>query len=541
MSIAKSSFLFASGTLISRVAGLVRDRAVLAAFGASEVAEGFTIAFRIPNMLREMLAEGALGSSFTKVYSGLYTTDPARAKRLLWDAMVLMTLVALIVCAIGAFLSPWVVRLTTADTEQRQVLIATATGLTRLLFPFLGFMILGAICMGALHQRGRFFITAVSPVPYNIFSILGAVLFSKLFVTYAPDWVERVFAGKAITGLAVGVLLGGMAQFLVQLVGIWKELLEGRHAATGSFFSPDVRKMLWLMAPMSLAASAGQINTMINQYFATTAEQGAVVWLYSSFRLLHFPIGIFGVAIGAAVLPSLSRALAKTSSIVNAEASLEMQNAVELVLWLMTPCFVFYVVNNLEVVRCLYQSGHYTAYDSEQTAVALNAYSYALISYGLSKVMTSFYFAMERTRFALKISLINVVTNAIANYLLVHRYGHEGIAYGYSLTQGLGVAMLIFGMRGHGVTLNRSRLYRSIGFMVLAGVAAGCVMRGVLMMSEGMPSMATLPVWLSSGLILLVNGVICLAFFFGLGLVCLRLTPKAAWEKLSRRRRGASA
>lgn len=540
LSVAKSSLLFASGTLLSRIAGLFRDRIVLAVFGASEIAEGFTVAFRIPNLLREMLAEGALGSAFTKVYSSLSATDPARAKRLLWDAFRLMLLVAVAVCALGAVLSPWIVRLVTADVDHRQVLTATATGLTPLLFPFLGFMILGAVAMGALHQSGRFFLTSISPIFYNLFSILGAVVLAGLFQAYAPDWVETTFADKAITGLAVGVLLGGLAQLLVQLFGIVGELREGRRQPGGALLSPDVRRVLWLMAPMSLAASAGQINTMINQYFATTAESGAVMWLYASFRLLHFPIGLFGVAISAAVLPSLARALVKTEArAVGPAASREMQNAAEMVLWLMAPCFIFYVVNDLEIVRCLFQSGNYSPYDAEQTAIALHAYSYALIAYGLSKVMTSFYFAMERTRFALKVSLVNVVANALANYILVERYGHEGIAYGYSVTQALGVSLLIFGMRGHGVTLDRPRFARSLGMMAAASVLAALLMRGVLTATADLEALRALPLWLSSGLILLVNGGLCFGLFAAGALAYLRMPPRAAWRALARRRRGA--
>lgn len=536
MSVAKSSFVFAGGTLISRVAGLVRDRVVLAAFGSSELMSGFLIAFRIPNMLREMLAEGALASSFTKVYSSLNATDPDRARKLLRDAFLLMSVVALGVCALGIVAAPWIVQLITSEGESSRVMVETATGLTRLLFPFLGFMILGAVAMGALHQSGRFFITSVSPLLFNVFSIIGALVLARYFPEYAPDWVEKAFADKAITGLAVGTLLGGMAQSGLQLWGIGRELRQGFRASAGPFWSEDVKKMLLLMGPMTLAASAGQINTVINSYFATTAEQGAVTWLYASFRLLHFPIGIFGIAISSAVLPALSRALARAGGAMGLEASREMQNAVELVLWLMTPCFVFYVVNDLQVVQCLYQSGRYTPNDSLQTAIALHAYSYALISYGLSKVLTSFYFAMERTKYALKVSLFTMAANAAANYFLVAKYGHEGLAYGYSVTQALSVLLLIVGMSGNGVHIESFRFFRSMGLMVSAAVLAAGAMRLVLLGSGDLQLLADLPIWLSSGVLLVVNGSLCVAVFLGAALVCLKMTPKRALDLLRRRR-----
>lgn len=543
MSIAKSSFVFAGGTLISRIAGLVRDRVVLAAFGSSPLMSGFLIAFRIPNMLREMLAEGALGSAFTKVYSSLNATDPKRAQKLLRDAFILMTIVALAVCALGIIAAPWIVKLITSESESAPLMVETATGLTRLLFPFLGFMILGAVAMGALHQKGRFFITSVSPLLFNVFSIFGALVLARVFPEYAPDWVERVFADKAITGLAVGTLLGGMAQSGLQLWGIAKELREGFRAAKGThgFWSEDLKKMLMLMGPMTLAASAGQINTLINSYFATTAESGAVTWLYASFRLLHFPIGIFGIAISSAVLPSLSRALAKAGGKMGLEASREMQNAVELVLWLMSPCFIFFIVNDLQIVQCLYQSGRYTENDSLQTAIALQAYSYALISYGLSKVLTSFYFAMERTKYALKISLFTMGANATANFFLVGKYGHEGLAYGYSVSQALSVLLLIVGMTGNGIQFDARRMFRSLGIMVAAALAAGGLMELVLMNRGQVPALQELPIWLSSGVLILINGTICTAIFFAGALICLRTTPRDALKMLRRRRRSTVA
>ncbi len=540
MSVTKSSLLFSSGTFLSRIAGLVRDRVVLATFGASDSMAAFVIAFRIPNLLREMLAEGALGNSFTKVYSSVFSTDQARARRLLFDTVLFMTMLSVLVCVIGILVAPWVVDLMTSDGNGKSAtLVKSATGLTRLLFPFLGFMTIGAIFMGALHQRGRFFITAVSPLLFNIFNIIGALWFSGLFVAYGPNWIKEVFADKAITGFTVGVLLGGFAQMMVQFFALAKELLhELKDWKFRLPWSDDVSRVLVLMTPMVLAASSGQVNVVVNTIFATSVSEAAVVWLYSSFRLLHFPIGLFGVAIGVAVLPALTRSMTAAGGKVNPKSSAEIQNAVELVLWMMSPCFIFFCLNSLPIVQCLYQSGKFTSTDSVQTANALLAYSFALFSYGLSKVVVSFYFALDRTKFAFKVSLVTVVVNFVVNYFMVNRYGHVGLALGYSVTQGISVALLLFGLRRDGIAWNFPKLFRSLSVMIVCLIASGALMWSVNTFAAPHLEAMHWPINFEALIKITVNGIICGLFFIAAGLVYLRITPKEALKALKARRRG---
>jgi putative peptidoglycan lipid II flippase len=392
--------------------------------------------------------------------------------------------------------------------------------------------------MGALHQRGAFFITSASPVFFNVFNILGALLFSEWLERYGPAWIDVAIAPRRITGFAIGVLCGGAAQLLLQVVGATKEL----KAALGEYrwhipWSSDLRSVLILMGPMALAASAGQIRTVINNYFATTAGSSAVVWLDSSFRLLQLPIGLFGVAISSAVLPPLAKAIGAAGGKVDRLASRQMQHAIEMVTWLMAPCLAFYAVNSLDVVRCLLQSGHFGAEDAHQTARALFAYSFALPGYGLSKVMTSFFFALERTRYALAVSLITIAANTSMNWYLVSHFGHTGLAWGYALTQTLSIALFVYGMRGQGIQVEWRPFARS---MLLLG--------GAVLLSLGVMSLVA-HLWdlgsflktgsplLDSGALLLVNGLLCVSIFGGLAMFYLKLTPRSAWSKLRRRRR----
>jgi putative peptidoglycan lipid II flippase len=539
LSVAKSSLLFSSGTFLSRIAGLIRDRVVLSVFGSSEAYAGFIIAFRIPNLLRDMLAEGALGGSFTKVYASIYTSDKAKARRLLFDMLVLMTALSVVVCTIGILLSPWLVELMTSDSPNRTSgLVATATGLTRLLFPFLGFMTIAAVLMGALHQRGQFFLTSMSPLLFNLFNIVGALWFTGLFVAYGPDWIEVVFADKAVTGFSVGVLIGGFAQMVTQFFGLTRDIIaELKEWKFRLPWSEDVKQVLVLMAPMVLAASSGQVNVVVNTIFATSVSDAAVVWLNSSFRLLQFPIGMFGVAIAVAVLPALARAMTEAGGKVNARSSAEVQNAIELVLWFMAPCFVFFLLNALPIVQCLYQSGRFNAEDSLQTANALFAYSFALFSYGLSKVLVSFYFALERTNYAFKVSLVSVVVNYVVNSIMVRNFGHVGLALGYSVTQGVSVVLLLVGLGRNHIAWNFQKLMRSLGVMAICIMIAAGVMALTNATVLARVDALSLPVFISSLGKIIVNGVLCVGLFIMAGMIYMRLTPRAALQLLKSRRR----
>jgi len=476
VSTVKSSFLFASGTLLSRITGVVRDIVVANIFGASIFMDAFIVAFRIPNLLREMLAEGALGSAFTKVFSGLWETDQQRARKLVFQTFYLFLIVSIVVCTLGILLSPTLVDLMTLKVKQSstaQLFDQNATNLARLLFPYLGFTVLGAVAMGALHQKGRFFLSALSPVAFNFGFIFGAWPLAGWFEAWLPQSFEADFAGRAITGLAVGVLAGGMGQLTMQLVGMLHLIRGGwRHWGKSLPWSPDVKHVLTIMAPAAVAASSGPVNIYINTNFATSLGEGAVTWLNYAFRLLQLPIGLFGVAVGVAVLPNLTRSIVRAGHKVDVQASQEFQKATELVVWLMLPCLVFFLMNSREVITLLFQSGRFTENDAIATGQALFAYSFGMMGYGLIKVLTAFYYAVERTSFAMKVSLGSIAVNYLGNSLLVDKLGHVGLAATTSITLSMNCLILFMGLRGQSLAWNRAQSFRSMGFMLLSGLGA---------------------------------------------------------------------
>ncbi len=451
MSLAKSSFIFTAGTFISRISGLVRETIIASVFGATGLLDAYLVANRIPNLFREMLAEGALGSAFTKVYSSLCVTDENAAQKLLIDAFRLGLILTIITSILGIIAAPWLVDLMTmfsSDSGRNAEFYHNTIGITRMMFPFLGISILAAIAMGVLQQRGEFFIVAVSPVLLNVGYIVGALVFAKWMTDHGPEWIEALIANRAITGLTIGVLLGGLAHFLAQFYFVWRDLLRGsKWRASKVLWSKEIKHVIRIMAPAAIASSAGTINLLVNTNFATSLEPGSVSWLNYAFRLLQLPVGLFAVAISAAVLPSLSRAIARAGKKVDSVATAELANGVDLILWLMVPCMIVLFIGRLPLIQLIFQHGKFDDYATQKTAEALGCYAFGVVAYGLIKVLTAFYFAVERTKFAMYVSLFSVAVNFAANWYLCQSMEHMGLAAATSVTLTFNAAILLLGLK----------------------------------------------------------------------------------------------
>ncbi len=514
MSVARSSLLFSAGTLLSRFSGLIRDMVLLGIFGASSLLDAFIVAFRIPNLMREMLAEGALSSSFTKVFSQLMAKDEKSAYRLFVDSLVIFSIVAVLICALGVIFAPELVAIMSLKVAegQREYFTNSAIGMTRILFPYLGLTMMASIIMGALHEKGNFFLSAVSPIAFNIGFILGAWILSDLFDRLSPGWLEALLGDPKGIGLAVGVLIGGVMQLMIQLTVVIKPLIKqfkvnGLHIN----ISPELRQVFTLMVPAVIAASAGPVNVFVNTNFATALGEGAVTWLNASFRLLQLPIGLFGVAVGVAVLPAMSRALKHGSAKVSEQASRHLQVGIELVFWLMVMCFVFLLVNHLEIVTLLYRHGNFSEMDAEHTANALFAYSFGVVGYGLIKVFTSFYYAAEKTKFAMKVALFSIIVNFIGNYILVDQFGYVGLALTSAVTLSFNALVLGLGLMPAGVTLDLKKLFRSLFCLAFAALSSWLSMSIVRRFFLNLDTNFHTKV--DSAIVLVLTGVLMLGMF----------------------------
>ncbi len=526
--------------MISRISGLLRDMVLAGSFGASPLLDWFLVATRIPNLFRDMLAEGALGGAFTKVYSGTYPSDPQRADQLLRDMLRLALLGSIIFCGLGILVAPWLVDLMTLVSQRHgsdPQMIATITSLTRLLFPYLGLTILGAIVAGALHQHNRFFLTAVSPIALNLGYILGATVIAHAFVAALPPEFATSFADRAITGLAIGVLLGGFGHLYIQIRGLHKLGISNLFMRSWQkCWTPDTKHVLRLMLPATIAASTGPINLFISTNFAISAGPGSVSWLYYAFHVLHLPVGVFGVAVGSAALPALSRAVVKNTGTINAEVARQLQFAMELVLWLMVPSFLVFILSATDIVTVLFQHGDFDTESTVATSAALRAYSFSLFGYGLLKVLTSFYYASERTSFAMKTGLISIILNTIGCWLLVERYGHIGLAMTSSITICANAVFLLIGLTPQKPAFNWREILKMLAFLS-AGLCL-CLLLGKGLEYSSMLSIltATMPIKISSLITVLANGLIITSVFFMLAVWRFDITANQLWQRLKKRR-----
>ena len=546
MSVAKSSFIFAAGTLLSRFSGVARESVVGAVFGASVFMDAFVVAFSNSKSFARALAEGALGSSFTKVYAALCVEDQESASKLLIQTLQFVVMVSIAICALGILFSDQLVSLMTmldagkSNDQFHDVTVA----LTQLLFPFIGFASIGAVVQGALYQRGGFFLAGVAPILFNLFSIAGALWFAPIARNFVPASMAERFGDAGVMGLAIGTLLGGAAQSGIQAWGIWKPLLSGQKLWPTSWpWSGDIKKVVLLMTPMVIAASAGQINVIVNTNFATSLGTGAVTWLYFAFRLVQLPIGMFGVAVGAAVLPALTKSITEAHGNVDIKASREIINAMDLVAWLMIPCTLVLTISSSDITRLLYEAGRFTPADTAATALAIEAYSYGLLGYGLLKVMNSYYYATGRTRFPMMVSLISIAGNYTANALLVRQIGHQGLAVTASITLTMNSLLLIAGMSRDGVHVNWKQILSSAA-MLITGTAM------VLLVHKSYAGI--IEIWSPAGLIgipesvfqkkfdsairITIDSCIVVLLFGGAGLARIRKTPKEAFRMLKRRK-----
>ncbi len=470
MSVGKSALKFAVGTVLSRLSGLVRDVVVAGLLGAGHLNDAFVIAQRIPNLLRDMLAEGALGSSFTKTYTSLRHNDPDAAETLLFQMIYLGLLFTSLLILAGIVFAPQLVALMSVGSVQDARFSENAEIMTKILFPSLGMSVLGAIAMGALYEKGRFFLNAVIPILANLGVIAGGVALAPLLSHFFPLWAEGLGDPRAL-GLAWGTLLGFALQMCAALWSVRHTLRLGMKEMLGRIpWSPEIKKVLVLMGPAAIASSAGPINSIVNTNFATDVGPGAVTWLNYAFRILQLPIGIFGVAVGVAALPSLTRAVSRAHKRVNEDVSLQLEQAVSLVTWFLFPCMVYMLVNYELIIRTLFRVGRFTETDVQATGQALFAYSFGLIAYGWIKVFTSFFYAIDKTSYAMRVSLFGIGLNYVGNLMLVHSFGHKGLAFTSSTTLSMNALLLCTGATLNGVRWNGLRVRKDLCALAFAGI-----------------------------------------------------------------------
>ncbi len=477
-SIARSAGIVSLAVMGSRVLGLVREQVMAKYFGAGFLYDSFVVAFRIPNLLRDLFAEGALSAAFVKTFTS-YTLDEEKGEDAAWRlaALVMNALVVVlsILTIIGIIFSPQLVQLLTKGGFTGDKADLTVT-LTRIMFPFLTLVALAAVAMGVLNTKRHFGVPASASTLFNVGSIIGGLGFAYYLsgggwtTPVDPNAVPSEAAQQAMIGMAIGTLIGGGLQFLVQVPSLLKVGFRFRPAL--SFTDSGVRQIARLMGPAIIGTSAVQVNVVINTMFVGDIEGGAS-WLSYAFRLMQFPIGVFGVAVSTATLPSISK-FAKLKDIESFRSTLA--SSIGLVFLLTVPSACGLVALGRPIISLIYERGAFTSYTTEMVALALAAYSVGLAGYAAIKVLSPAFYALDDARTPAIVSIASILINILASYLfksffVVYGYGHVGLALSTSCVALVNFFALALIMRRRIGGIGGRQIVRSFLRIALASLA----------------------------------------------------------------------
>ncbi len=455
----KSTGLVSAMTSLSRVTGFIRDMVYAQAFGAGAGTDAFFVAFRIPNFLRRLFAEGAFSQAFVPVFSE-YQTQQARAELQELVDQVAGTLgaILLLITAVGVVAAPVLILLFapgfTADAGKYELTVQ----MLRITFPYLLFISLTAFAGGVLNSCGKFAIPAVTPVLLNLTMIAAALWL-------APRMEQPV------VGLAWGVFIAGIIQLSFQIPFLRQVKLLPRPR--WGWASRGVQQVLKLMLPALFGSSVAQVNLLIDTVLASFLVSGSVSWLYYSDRLVEFPLGIFGVALGTVILPKLSRqhASAETDGF-----SQTLDWALRWALLIGAPATVALVLLAGPMLAALFQYGAFDARDVEMSARSLMAFAFGLVAFMLIKVLAPGFYARQDTRSPVKYGLIAMGANTAMVLILVWPLAHAGLALATSLAAFLNAGLLFVNLLRRGIYQPRSGWTRFLLQLTVANLVMGLLL-----------------------------------------------------------------
>ena len=425
--IAKAATTIGMGTLLSRIVGFLRDTVIANFFGAGMAADAFFVAFRIPNLWRRLVGEGSLTISFIPVYTEYLTQkSEEETRKVTHIAFTMAGVILSILTLLGILFSPILIKIIAPGFIQIPEKFQLTVTLNQIIFPYLFFMGLFALCMGILNSQRHFFAPAIAPIFLNISIIVSVFLFYHTFKI-------------PVMTLALGVLAGGVIQFLFQIPFLWKRRITFRF--NFNFRHPAIKRMGLLMVPGLIGTAVYQINVFIDTIFASFLPSGSVSYLFFADRLMEFPLGIFAIAIGMASLPSLS-GLASQGKMEELKETLSF--TFRLVSFISVPAMVGLIALKTPIVNLLFQRGLFDYSATEKTAFALLFYSVGLWAIAGARTIVPAFYSLQDTWTPLKIALICLGANILFIGILIFPLKHGGLALATSLSSTLNLILLFW-------------------------------------------------------------------------------------------------
>jgi putative peptidoglycan lipid II flippase len=461
----RATGIVAVAVMCSRLLGLIREQVFAGLFGAGRNLDAFLMAFRVPNLLRDLFAEGALSTAFITTFSkNIAMEGDASAWRL---ANKVATLTAVFISGItllGILFAPQLIGVMTWwswSPEKTELTIL----LTRIMWPFILMISLSALVMGVLNAKSVFGPPAMASSYFNLGSITAGVLVGW--------WLDPHFGARSLIGLAIGTLVGGAWQLAAQFPALHR--VGYRFHPDFHWRDPGVRTVLTLMGPAVIAASAVQVNVLVNSVFAARLGDGPVSWLNIAFRLMQLPLGIFGVAVGTVTLPMVSRSAA-IGDMPGFRSALA--HALRLVMLLTIPAAIGLMILAKPIIAVIYQHGRFTAFATNQTAAALQFYAIGLAAYASVKVLAPAFYALDRRYLPMTVSMLSIVINLLLNwfFLIKLHFDHRGLALSTSIVALTNFLLLyIMMLRYTGGALETVRMFKLLGKLAIAGAVLAAI------------------------------------------------------------------
>lgn len=514
MNLLSAAAKVSSLTMLSRITGLLRETLIARSFGASEWTDAFNVAFRLPNLLRRLFAEGAFSQAFAPILGEVSTNEgPNKAKNLINAVATLLFWALLLTVLLGALGAPLLILIIATGFKVGSAYEASVV-MTRIMFPYIGLISMVSLSAGILNTFQRFAIPAFTPVLLNL-ALIGSAIF------LAPHFEQPIYA------LSAGVLFGGVLQLAIQIpalarIGILPRIGLLPKTVMAAASNPDARRVLKLMGPAVFAVSVAQISLIINTNIASRLQAGSVSWLSYADRLMEFPTALLGVALGTVLLPSLSKANAKN----------DLVQAGELLIWglqltflLAAPAAIALFLFGEPLAAALYHYGKFNALDVWMTQRALAAYGVGLIGLILVKILAPGFYSRQDIRTPVKIGLLVLVATQLANLAFVPWLGHAGLALSVGAGACLNAALLWAGLHKRGA-LPSAAWTKYLGQLFLALIPFSAVLLYAASAHNWIALQAE--PWLRIGLLAAWLVAAAIVYFLSLSLTGIR------WQKFLR-------
>jgi len=487
--IAAATMVMASATSLSRIAGLVRDVVVARLFGAGMMTDAFFMAFTIPNLLRRFFGEGSLTAAFVPIFSEVFhQRGEKEAQQLANRCVTLLLLIMLVVVSLGVLFSPWIVQGIGYGFGQVAGKLQLTNQLNRIMFPYIGLVSMLALLTGILNVRGHFFVPSLSPLFLNLAMILSALTLGHLFE-------------QPIYALAIGVLLGGVVQLLMQFPVLCRYRIRLRLDFNFRE-DPYLRKIMTLMLPGIVGVAIYQINIIVTRLLASFLPEGSVSYLYYGQRLFEFPQGIFIVALAQAALPMMSRQVAEDDQ---AGLQQSLTFAMTLITLFTLPAIVGLIICAKPIYSLFFLGGEFDLKALENTALALICYAPGLIFVGYSRIAAQTFYALKDTRTPVHVSFWTLLVNLVLGLVLMQFYGFVGLAIALTIASMFNALMLLVLLQRRVGTFFQKALY-----VPIVKVIPAC-----LLMALAVSFLLNTVDWLQDGLLLNKSLVLSAAVVLG--------------------------